>query len=45
MFMVLHIFERQEELDRFLHEQNAFRLAQQQQQQQPPQHPQWRDEV
>jgi filamin len=30
-----HIFERQEELDRFLQEQNAFRLAQQQ----------WRDEV
>ncbi|CAF1190968.1 unnamed protein product [Adineta steineri] len=30
-----HIFERQEELDRFLHEQNAYRLAQQQ----------WRDEV
>lgn len=30
-----HIFERQEDLDRFLHEQNAFRLAQQQ----------WREEV
>jgi len=30
-----HIFERQDELDRFLHEQNAFRLAQQQ----------WREEV
>jgi cytosine/adenosine deaminase-related metal-dependent hydrolase len=30
-----HIFERQEELDRFIHEQNAYRLAQHQ----------WRDEV
>jgi filamin len=30
-----HIFERQEELERFLHEQNAFRLAQHQ----------WRDEI
>ncbi|CAF1609722.1 unnamed protein product [Rotaria sp. Silwood1] len=30
-----HIFERQEELDRFLHEQNAYRLAQKQ----------WREEV
>ncbi|UJR31815.1 hypothetical protein I4U23_019292 [Adineta vaga] len=30
-----HIFERQEELDRFLNEQNAYRLAQQQ----------WRDDV
>ena len=32
-----HIFERQEELDRFLLEQNAFRLAQQQQQ--------WREDI
>ena len=30
-----HIFDRQEDLDRFLHEQNAFRLAQHQ----------WRDEI
>ena len=30
-----HIFERQDELDRFMHEQNAYRLAQQQ----------WRDDL
>ncbi|CAM4758481.1 unnamed protein product [Rotaria magnacalcarata] len=30
-----HIFERQEELERFLHEQNAYRLAQKQ----------WREEI